>query len=83
VQLIAKYLDAVERSDPIKYTGRVTKVQGLLVESRGPQAVVGELCQILIPRLGTVAWAEVAGLRGETVQLMAFSGSTASRSAAP
>jgi len=74
VQLIAKYLDAVERSDPIKYTGRVSKVQGLLVESRGPQAVVGELCQILIPRLGTVAWAEVAGLRGETVQLMAFSG---------
>ncbi len=74
MQLIAKYLDAVEHSDPIKYTGRVTKVQGLLVESRGPQAVVGELCQILIPRLGTVAWAEVAGLRGETVQLMAFSG---------
>ncbi|MBN2875851.1 MAG: FliI/YscN family ATPase [Spirochaetales bacterium] len=74
MDLIGKYLDAVERSDPIKYTGRVTKVQGLLVESRGPQAVVGELCQILIPRLGTVAWAEVAGLRDETVQLMAYSG---------
>jgi flagellum-specific ATP synthase len=74
VDLIGKYLDAVERSDPIKYTGRVVKVQGLLVESRGPQAVVGELCQILIPRLGTVAWAEVAGLRGDTVQLMAYSG---------
>ncbi len=74
MDLIGKYLDAVERSDPIKYTGRVVKVQGLLVESRGPQAVVGELCQILIPRLGTVAWAEVAGLRGDTVQLMAYSG---------
>lgn len=74
MDLIAKYLDAVERSDPIKYTGRVVKVQGLLVESRGPQAVVGELCQILIPRLGKVAWAEVAGLRGETVQLMSYSG---------
>ncbi len=74
MELIAKYLDAVERSDPIKSTGRVVKVQGLLVESRGPQAVVGELCQILIPRLGKVAWAEVAGLRGETVQLMSYSG---------
>jgi len=74
VDLIGKYLDVIENSDPIKYTGRVIKVQGLLVESRGPQAVVGELCQILIPRLGTVAWAEVAGLRDETVQLMAYSG---------
>lgn len=74
MDLIGKYLDVVDRSDPIKYTGKVVKVQGLLVESRGPQAVVGELCQILIPRLGTVAWAEVAGLRGETVQLMSYSG---------
>ncbi len=74
MDLIGKYLDVIENSDPIKYTGRVIKVQGLLVESRGPQAVVGELCQILIPRLGTVAWAEVAGLRDETVQLMAYSG---------
>jgi flagellum-specific ATP synthase len=73
MDLFGKYLDAVERADPIKFTGRVTKVQGLLVESRGPQAVVGEICQILIPSQGTVAWAEVAGLRGETVQLMAFS----------
>lgn len=73
MDLIGKYLDAVERADPIKYTGRVVRVQGLLVESRGPQAVVGELCQILIPRLDKVAWAEVAGLRGDTVQLMAYS----------
>ena len=73
MDLIAKYLDAVEETDPIKYTGRVIRVQGLLVESRGPQAVVGELCQILIPRLGTVAWAEVAGVHGDTVQLMSYS----------
>ena len=73
MDLIGKYLDAVERADPIKYTGRVVRVQGLLVESRGPQAVVGELCQILIPRSEKLAWAEVAGLRGDTVQLMAYS----------
>jgi flagellum-specific ATP synthase len=73
MDLIGKYLDAVERADPIKYTGRVVRVQGLLVESKGPQAVVGELCQILIPRLDKIAWAEVAGLRGDTVQLMAYS----------
>lgn len=74
MDLMGKYLDAVEAVDPIKYTGHVTKVQGLLVESHGPQAVVGEVCQILLPRLGRTAWAEVAGLHGETVQLMAYSG---------
>ena len=46
---LAKYLDAVERTDPIKYVGRVTKVLGLLVESHGPQAVIGEVCQIIVP----------------------------------
>jgi flagellum-specific ATP synthase len=70
----AKYLSAVERTDPIKYVGRVTKVLGLLVESRGPQAVIGEVCQILVPRLGRAAYAEVVGLREDAVQLMAFEG---------
>lgn len=74
MELVAKYLDVLESIDPIKYTGRVTKVQGLLIESHGPQAVVGEVCKILIPRLDRVAWAEVAGLHGQTVQLMAYSG---------
>jgi flagellum-specific ATP synthase len=71
---MAKYLTAVERTDPIKYVGRVTKVLGLLVESRGPQAVIGEVCQILVPRMGKAAYAEVVGLREDSVQLMAYEG---------
>lgn len=71
---LAKYLAAVERTDPIKYVGRVTKVLGLLVESRGPQAVIGEVCQILVPRMSKVAYAEVVGLREDSVQLMAYEG---------
>ncbi|HAP43161.1 MAG: flagellum-specific ATP synthase FliI [Spirochaetes bacterium GWD1_61_31] len=74
MDLVAKYLDVIDSTEPIKYTGRVTKVQGLLIESHGPQAVVGEVCKILIPRLDKVAWAEVAGLHGQTVQLMAYTG---------
>jgi flagellum-specific ATP synthase len=69
---LAKYLSAVERTDPIKYVGRVTKVLGLLVESRGPQAVIGEVCQIIVPRLGKTAYAEVVGLREDAVQLMSY-----------
>lgn len=67
-----KYIAAVERTDPIKYVGRVSKVLGLLIESHGPQAVIGEVCQIVAPRLGRTAWAEVVGLHGDTVQLMCY-----------
>ena len=28
---LSKYLSVVDRTDPIKYTGRVTKVQGLQI----------------------------------------------------
>ena len=67
-----KYTTILERLDPIKNTGIVQKVQGLLIESQGPVAVVGELCQIIVPKEGRVVWAEVVGLREKTVQLMPF-----------
>ena len=67
-----KYRETAERIDPIKCTGRVSKVQGLLVESRGPQAVIGEICRIEVPRGRGIIRAEVVGLCEETVQLMAF-----------
>jgi flagellum-specific ATP synthase len=69
-----KYIKAIEKADPIKYVGRVTKVLGLLVESHGPQAVIGEVCQIVVPRIGRTSFAEVVGLRDDVVQLMAYEG---------
>ena len=67
-----KYLETAERTDPIKCTGRISRVQGLLIESRGPQAVIGELCRIEAPKAPGPIHAEVVGLRDEIVQLMAF-----------
>ncbi len=67
-----KYASVVSALDPIKYTGRVEKVQGLLIECRGPVAVVGEVCQIAIASTGRSVWAEVVGLRGPHVQLMPY-----------
>jgi len=67
-----KYFETAERIDPIKCVGRITKVQGLLLESRGPQAIIGEVCKIEVPKGRGVILAEVVGLRNETVQLMAF-----------
>lgn len=74
--VIEKYLEATERVDPIKCSGRVVKVQGLLIESRGPQAIIGEVCRIDAPKGRGIIRAEVAGLRGEIVQLMAFDETT-------
>jgi flagellum-specific ATP synthase len=67
-----KYTKRLDAIDPIKWTGVVERIQGLLIESHGPHAVVGELCQILVPQGRGTVWAEVVGLRGKTVQLMAF-----------
>jgi flagellum-specific ATP synthase len=70
--LITKYLNAVESADPVLCAGRICKVQGLLIESRGPQAVVGEVCRIEAPKGAGLILAEVVGLRNEIVQLMAY-----------
>ena len=69
--LLDKYLSAAQRVDPVKYIGRVKRVQGILVESEGPRAAVGELCRI-IPGSGEPLAAEVVAVRGQTVQLMSF-----------
>ncbi|MDR2481717.1 MAG: FliI/YscN family ATPase [Spirochaetaceae bacterium] len=69
--LFTKYLEAVRETETITCVGYVFRVQGLLVESRGPQAVVGEICVIHVQ--DTEILAEVVGLSGEIVQLMAYS----------
>jgi flagellum-specific ATP synthase len=72
VTIFDKYIETTERVDPIKCVGRIFRVQGLLIESRGPQAVIGEICRIEAPKGRGVIRAEVVGLRNETVQLMAY-----------
>jgi flagellum-specific ATP synthase len=70
--LFDKYTQVIDTLDPIRYAGRISRVQGLLIESEGPPAVVGELCQIESPLTGEMVWAEVVGLTGSTVQLMPY-----------
>ncbi len=67
-----KYVETVQETDPIHYTGSVTRVRGMLIESFGPQSVIGEICQIQVPRGTGPVFAEVVGLNGTTVQLMAY-----------
>lgn len=67
-----KYLSAVESTESVKYTGVVERIQGSLIESAGPQAVIGEICRIALPRLNREISAEVVAIKGHKVQLMAF-----------
>lgn len=70
--LFSKYLDRVEHTDTIRFTGEVIRINGMLIESRGPQSVVGEVCSIEIPYSKESILAEVIGLDGTTVKLMAY-----------
>jgi len=70
--VISKYLNSAMNTDPIKCVGRVSKVQGLLIESRGPQAIIGEICRLIAPKGRGQIRAEVVGLKDEIVQLMAY-----------
>lgn len=70
--MFEKYEAVLKQVDPIKYCGVVQKVQGLIIESLGPQVVVGELCHIFVPRGDGMIRAEVVGFHNEIVQLMPF-----------
>ena len=66
-----KYLEKVVDAETILYTGRVTAVKGLEVESEGPRSVIGEMCTIKL-RDGKLLQAEVVGLDDKTVKLAPF-----------
>ena len=72
LNLFDKYIDIVNETEPIKYTGKVQKVQGMLVESLGPQAQVGELCRIVTDNNQEGILAEVIGLQDKVVKLMSY-----------
>ena len=67
-----KYIQSVEETETILFTGKVVRVKGMLIESQGPQSVIGEICAIKIPYSNSTVLAEVVGLDGNTVQLMTY-----------
>ncbi|MBP5329729.1 MAG: FliI/YscN family ATPase [Spirochaetaceae bacterium] len=72
IDIFDKYIESVKNTETILFNGLVTRVRGMLIESNGPQSVIGEICYIKISRTGESIPAEVIGLDGKTVQLMAF-----------
>lgn len=46
VRALQKYARFVDGTDPVRWSGQVTEVVGLLVESDGPAAAIGDFCEI-------------------------------------
>jgi FliI/YscN family ATPase len=63
------WVAAVERLDPIRASGEVVELVGLLVESRGPAASIGDFCEIRT-RGGSVVRTQVVGFRNGRVLSM-------------
>lgn len=69
---IQKYINAIELTEFIKYNGEITKVTGLTIESKGPQANIGELCYIKPFNSSNPILAEVVGFKEDKILLMPF-----------
>ena len=67
---LKKYEDALLDLDLIKYTGYVSQVIGLTIESEGPAVKIGEICKIYTLRGAKPILAEVVGFKGKRVLLM-------------
>lgn len=65
-----KYRHILENNDFISYTGKVSQVVGLTIESVGPAANLGEICNICSYKNNTNIAAEVVGFKNNITCLM-------------
>ncbi|MGY4689821.1 flagellar protein export ATPase FliI [Salibacterium sp. K-3] len=66
----ADLVNEIPSLNPYKQYGKVTRVVGLTIESKGPRTSVGELCYIHPQEKNTPVLAEVVGFKDKFVQLM-------------
>jgi len=66
---LEKYKKLLESRHFVRYSGKVSKVVGLTIESEGPETHIGALCHIISHNDRTVL-AEVVGFRDNHVLLM-------------
>jgi flagellum-specific ATP synthase len=65
-----KYLDVINNAEPLKISGKITQIVGLVIESQGPSVNLGDLCYISPRNGGEIIPAEVVGFRQNRVLLM-------------
>lgn len=67
--MLSKYQRILDSKSFVRYSGKVTKVVGLTIESEGPETHVGALCMVRA-RGNKSVLAEVVGFRDKSVLLM-------------
>jgi FliI/YscN family ATPase len=72
------YIELARRAEPMPMTGRVVRTVGLLVESRGPRAQIGELCELHSDQ-GPPLMLEVVGFRDGHLQTVPLGNTTGIR----
>ncbi|PAV30001.1 flagellar protein export ATPase FliI [Virgibacillus profundi] len=71
---IQHYLSAIEQADTYKRYGKVLQVVGLMIESQGPEANIGEVCYIHTSSNNKAPiLSEVVGFNNEKIILMPYS----------
>jgi FliI/YscN family ATPase len=76
---LAGYIERARRAQPLPIMGRVVRTVGLLVESKGPRARVGELCQLASRTGGAALPLEVVGFRDGLLQTVPLGPTTGIR----
>lgn len=66
---LAAYREKLQRIETCRWTGAVSELVGLLVESKGPAAAVGDFCEIQL-RDGRIVRTQVIGFRDGRVLSM-------------
>ena len=67
---IERYESILSHLDPIKATGTVVQVVGLIIASKGPRASIGDICDLYPNTFMEPIKAEVVGFRDDHVLLM-------------
>lgn len=67
---LMKYKNALRDNALLKYSGRVSKIIGLMIESIGPAVEIGEVCEIYPIKNGPPLKGEVVGFKDDRVLLM-------------
>ena len=69
---LSQFFNVLAECQPLRISGRVVKVVGLVIESMGPPAHVGELCYIYTSNQRSPIEAEVVGFHEGKTLLMAL-----------
>lgn len=67
---INKFRSILNKNEFLEYSGKVSKVVGLTIESVGPEAHIGELCKLYTARNRKYINVEVVGFKDNKVLLM-------------